>query len=404
MSSVTFSPNTLQSYKEFKNFFESNKETDKKRILQPLNTRDRLFEYISEYTSSTINEIRFFATGLLYGLQRKLTPAESLYLEDEMRDKLDKKPDYNPISPFQKSDLLVRTYNYQRLDTPDLYMQKSIPVASIRDPDVAKHIGLHRLFLESNKKREKIPLYHKIGLCRGIVQWFTLLYFETKKEFPDTPEGRLEHIKSVAQLFSRGGPRGASLLQSLNTVWNSSDSNLFNIWESESWSIYLQKTPVTGTRVENLEEFTREIKKLSPGEYEFTLWKHSTFYIKVDQELGVFFDPDRGAILVKGEEGILNLAKYILKCGPEPGGGLLSNLFLGGKILMISKIISCDQTTIADACVFVRDNVLKLLCVITFPLRVCYFWVIQAVRCIYERSTQCFKHMRNYLSPAVNAS
>jgi hypothetical protein len=56
-----------------------------------------------------------------------------------------------------------------------------------------------------------------------------------------------------------------------------------------------------------------KLKKLPPGAYGVGLHNHRIGYIKMDDQLGFIWDPNKGAIALVGKKQADELLKYLLK-------------------------------------------------------------------------------------------
>jgi len=392
MSSVVFSPNVLSSVNRFNGFLEANRNADKKRILFPLDKR----EIISQYMNDTCNNIKSYL-AIYKGIHRERTPFDWISFRDSTRDWAMDNPSFPEYTlPFSKKDVLARAHNYQRLDTPDIYMQKPIPLSRIKNQKIMNQIGVDRWYY-FDKKAGKLNFYHDTGVCQGESLWFTVLYFESKKNFPDTPKGRIQHIRAVTNLFSRGAPRAASFIQTIYMTLKR--SCLFGVQEIKLLPpVYYKRTPLIGIRVDNLDQLAKQIMNLSPGVYDFGLAYHSTIYIKIDEKQSVFFDPNKGSFLVNGEQGEKKLAEYILKhYGTiKSDGNIVGDFILKDRVLLIKKLIKpADLSKLEKQKLYlesVKINFLSLAYFFTFPLRLCIFWTVLLVKNIFERTVHCINN------------
>jgi hypothetical protein len=373
MSSVVFSPNVLSSNEQLKGFFEANKTTDINRTLFPLSKR----EIATQFTNHICDSIKILSLRFIRGLHRKLTPFESIFIDELLENRLDDSGINKSLAPFSKKDLLARAHCFQRIDTPDLYMQKAIPISSIKDPKVLKIISTNF------DKSKDLDFFQNGGVCRGECLWFSVLYFETKKKFPDTLDGRIQHIRSVTNLFSRGAPRAASLIQTLKLEFEALPS--CNIEERRVEYFYYKTTHRLGIRVNNLDQLAKQFRNLAPGVYKFGLNRHATIYIKLDDKKAVFFDPNIGSILIDGELGEKKMAEYIML----HYGVHMDDDILKYSILSIYQFI--DRAALSELerqnllHEISRQNFWHTLNYMSFPLRLRYSSTVDLVKNIFER-------------------
>ena len=127
MTGIKFSPQVLSSRENLVNFFEANKAVDKKRILNPPGKWERVAQYIKD---SCLRYCRAYTPRLIH----KFTLRDIICETDLDKDSVARTSFYELlIYPFERNDVLVRTANYQRVDTDDIYMQKPFPLSGIRD-------------------------------------------------------------------------------------------------------------------------------------------------------------------------------------------------------------------------------------------------------------------------------
>jgi hypothetical protein len=176
-------------------------------------------------------------------------------------------------------------------------------VSSINAPNKqGKIVNEHPSIPESQvatsvRERTFCSIYRKIkfdnykGICRGMSVWFLRLYLETKEQFSD-PRA---HMAALGEQFEEGGGMDPTLLQSLfidtGEILNLKvdiESNLvkhtFNQWRSDS------------------KEMIRQLKTLPCGAYTIVLPVHQTAFIKINDCLGYFFDPNSGIIEIQGSQ------------------------------------------------------------------------------------------------------
>ncbi len=184
----------------------------------------------------------------------------------------------------------------------------NIPISRITDPKV-KGKTFHTIL-------PVIRFKHNKGICRGICQWFLYLYLHTKDQFSD-PRG---HMIALGKQFADGGGMEATLLQSLNIR----KGKLLNMKIGTQAAHTSQRydaplyTHIRSEWKSSTAQIVHELHNLPAGAYSVALPFHATAYVKINDKLGYFFDPNRGITEINGDavgeklyEVISDTLKYI---------------------------------------------------------------------------------------------
>ncbi|MGE0669655.1 MAG: hypothetical protein AB7H48_11060 [Parachlamydiales bacterium] len=173
-----------------------------------------------------------------------------------------------------------------------------VPASQIVDPKIRA-----KTFLFSTDPNEgEVRFDHANGICRGMSDWFLYLYFKTKHEFSDPRS----HMIALGRQFSKGGGVEPVLLQSLN-IKNGSLLNLrIGVHDQQLIAgrypgVELSRYPLNQWENEQ-DRIIQELRNLPPGGYKVGVPHHSTAYVKVDDHLSFYFDPNVGIIEISGEE------------------------------------------------------------------------------------------------------
>lgn len=183
---------------------------------------------------------------------------------------------------------LAFAFNARAQNAWDVYLQPDKPVDAIGSSEVQELI---------NSSRKKIAFYEDKGCCRGMAEWFLYLYFKTRHMFSDANA----HAKAVGKQFEGGAPREAVLLQALCPR----DRNFLGL-ERVSHEVVERGS----NEAENREKITNLFKSLSPGAYAVGTASHRMNYICMGRNRGYFFNPNHGTIAVDGKK---DLAKVVQK-------------------------------------------------------------------------------------------
>ena len=139
---------------------------------------------------------------------------------------------------------------------------------------------------------------HNQGICRGMSYWFLYLYLQTKEQFSD-PRA---HMAALAKQFKNGGGMDPTLLQSIFL----GTGNLLNLkigTQSAAETDYTKLFEHTPNEWRSSSDaIIGQLKTLPVGAYAVGLPKHQTGFIKINDKLGYFFDPNYGVMEIQGHE------------------------------------------------------------------------------------------------------
>lgn len=199
-----------------------------------------------------------------------------------------------------KENLITRSLNCHQPESSDFYLHFNIKlrVRSIENGQCQSSSLSKKRFLMPN------------GICQGMCDWFTYLYFKTLPYYSD-PEF---HLQSIAKLFENGAPRQAELLQLFGWI---------NV-EIRDSILGFEIKKECGTNLLTIETLTEDkvksslfIKDLPVGVYSVVLsivWDkgHSLRYFKINENLGFIFDPNIGLIKLAGNNQYEDLSEKLL--------------------------------------------------------------------------------------------
>ncbi len=165
----------------------------------------------------------------------------------------------------------------------------AIPESRITDPKVKK-----KTFCIVDKA---VEFNHQKGICRGMCEWFLYLYLHTKSQFSDPRR----HMLALGKQFAKGGGMDPTLLQSLFLNKGKLLNMKFGAQTTHTrYPISLfEHTPIEWKA--KAEPIMRELQNLPAGAYGVGLPLHQTAYIKIDDRLGYFFDPNHGITEINGD-------------------------------------------------------------------------------------------------------
>jgi hypothetical protein len=188
-----------------------------------------------------------------------------------------------------------------------------IPESQILDPRVKK-----RTFCEIHNG---ISFNHRLGICRGMRDWFLYLYLKTKDQFSD-PRA---HIDTLGRQFSNGGSIESTLLHSIflrkgkllglkigTQPAQSRDCQFasYLLWETSADWLSLSR------------DLSFDLGNLSEGAYGIGIPKHAVAYVKIHNTLGYFFDPNHDIIEINGPEQGEKLYQLVSDALQETGENL----------------------------------------------------------------------------------
>lgn len=168
----------------------------------------------------------------------------------------------------------------------------SIPANKLTDPRVKK-----RTFCSVVNE---VRFGHSGGICRGMSYWFLYLYLKTKDQFCDPRS----HMAALGKQFSRGGGMDPTLLQSLKLQ----KGKLLNLKIGSQPIHSTNPRPVRTIKVSpaqfrsNASEMIHQLQNVPTGAYVLGLPIHETAFVKINERLGYFFEPNRGIIEIQGNE------------------------------------------------------------------------------------------------------
>lgn len=170
------------------------------------------------------------------------------------------------------------------------------------------------------------------GICRGMVEWFFYLYFQTKDQFQDPRH----HMSVLSKQFSHGGGKEAVVLQAINIKkgkvlglqigkqpcshpiaprwWSTELTIPDSIWKNSN---------AAPTIIEQFQAFAPNTA------YEIWVPRHAIAYIKIHDRLGFFFDPNYGVFEINGIDQGKKLYSLIAAAYNATGGdkGIESSSF-----------------------------------------------------------------------------
>lgn len=159
-----------------------------------------------------------------------------------------------------------------------------IPPDSITDPKMKKRTFSHGVKFNNNN-----------GICRGISEWFMYLYLNTKDQFTDSRA----HMRALGKQFVSGGGYEAALLQSINAKKGKVLGLKAGIQRPHEVEKELHKFPTTNWR-SNKRDMVQHLKNLPAGAYIIGVPRHATAYVKINDNLGFFFDSNEGIVEING--------------------------------------------------------------------------------------------------------
>ncbi len=165
-----------------------------------------------------------------------------------------------------------------------------IPESCITDPKVKK-----KTYCTIYKG---IKFNHNKGICRGMSEWFLYLYLHTKSQFSDPRS----HMLALGKQFANGGGMDPTLLQSLNLK----KGKLLNM-KFGTQAPHTTRCPTPLHKHTPAEwksqagQIVQRLQNLPAGAYGVGLPLHQTAYIKIDDRLGYFFDPNHGITEINGD-------------------------------------------------------------------------------------------------------
>lgn len=136
----------------------------------------------------------------------------------------------------------------------------------------------------------KVIFNHDDGNCMGQAQHFIYLYHKTKMYFRHFAS----HMKALGKQFKDGANKEAMILQSVNDHQGDLHGVKIIAPAPHRFTIY---------RAANYQYLFNQINKLpSETAYLCIVPGHATVYIKKNDQLGCFFDPNVGEFIIKGPD------------------------------------------------------------------------------------------------------
>lgn len=201
----------------------------------------------------------------------------------------------------------------------------AIPRASITDPKIKK-----RTYLDGIG-------FNFIGYCWGMSVWLIYLYLKTRSQFTD-PRA---HMAALGQQFTRGAGMDPALLQciylrkgkllGLKIGTQPKRAHAIVQWPLVSGACTALVQSLLGIPLfeqkpsewnSSSEEIVRKLQTLPPGAYAVGVPKHGTAYIKINDRLGYFFDPNEGITEIQGDkvgEKLHGLISEVIDYCPKSG-------------------------------------------------------------------------------------
>lgn len=170
------------------------------------------------------------------------------------------------------------------------YTYEDVEIAT---KDIDKKI---KQYISDRDKTKKVINLFDTGVCRGMSEWFTYLYFKTMDCFKD--RSKEFHIKAVAENFKYGSPVEGALLQMFPHSNSRIDPPIF------FQGLYAQRF---ANPLKKREETINTLKKLPLGIYNLvTLGNgkdkgHACILIKLSSDLLYYWDPNYGLIKIMGD-------------------------------------------------------------------------------------------------------
>ncbi len=215
--------------------------------------------------------------------------SEAIDLSSKIKDQsLKKKMDITGTHLY-----MIQTMKNQPNKKGDIIRKfEVLPNHELTDPKVIK-----RTFCTTENP---VQFNHLDGICEGICDWFGYLYLKTAKDFVDP---RTQMVL-IGERFKNGGGADATLLQSLylrkGKLLNLKigvQSPYFKTFRGYPQSIIAKTSHQWNANKRNI---TKCLKNLSPGVYKTNLPIHATLYVKINQNLGFFVEPNKGILEIDG--------------------------------------------------------------------------------------------------------
>lgn len=281
-----FNLSVVESYDSLRHFFNGQEAIDEilkkkdqvhSKTLQRINAELPFHWQVCQDLSYPLRLISAYVLTILGKWMKKLhLPLISRQLKDLSKEF---RTGFNVLSIDTTAIFTLKaTVNCPNLSGKEVNDHPDIPISSIPDPLV------RRQFFDDDIAAGRIPLYQKQGICKGISEWFCYLYLKTKDQFKDPRQ----HMAALGKYFAKGGGPEATLLQSmvidrggLLGLRFGMDDRRGVLYSASSW-----KSSSPETHAETFQKF-------SAGVYQFFVLNHAVTYIKINDQLGFLFDPNR---------------------------------------------------------------------------------------------------------------
>lgn len=188
-----------------------------------------------------------------------------------------------------------------------IYNQPFIPQNRITDLKL-----LTRLWTVNNGIRFNSP-----GICYGMSYWFLYLFLKTQAQFSDPRV----HMSALSKQFANGGGVDAVLLQSLclrkgKLLGLKIGTQPLRTHNQLPFPL-IRHTPNEWNSA--AEAMANKLQNLPAGAYSIGVPRHQTAYIKYDDTLSYFFDPNHGFTEISGINQGAELYHLITKALKETG-------------------------------------------------------------------------------------
>jgi len=197
---------------------------------------------------------------------------------------------------------VVASYNTYSPDARYITEFESIPRKNLKDPLIREHLT---------------KLYDKVtfnlgegGLCSGAVNWFNYLFllgFYQKTDLVENCNTFVEYMTAISQIFKKGQPIQAALLQSLYGV----DCPLLGIKET--------LFSLENTSLKSRTDLINSLNTLPNGLWHIRITGiHSISLFKASDEL-VIFDPNVGLLNLETTDRLAEqIESYATNIGDKP--------------------------------------------------------------------------------------
>jgi hypothetical protein len=285
-----FSSEVLSSYSNVRQFFrgQSSIEQLKRESESPQIVHGHRWSCWYKHTQPLLFVYAVFLNRILFVLEHR-NAAKLAASVAKLKDKIIAKYIARSIQlgPAQEGNplLLIPTRNLPAPGTEDVSRHPPISYDKIPDRRLQK-----RTF------RDPVSFNPEKGICRGSSFWFLYLYLQTRPLFTNPQD----HAVALGKLFALGAPREAVLLQSLYIKKGKLLNVRVGTLDHPRTRHPLETISIDNTGKVNAIEGKTKINNLPTGAYFIGLALHACAYIKIDQTLAYFFDPNRGIYEIRG--------------------------------------------------------------------------------------------------------